>query len=158
MKNRYRRKGSWRSFIEPDKRELVILNIIPIRHIIDGKKIILIDDSIVRGTSSNIIIKKLKYAQEISFFLTFPPIRFPCYMGMDFPTQEELLVNRICGNTQKIDEINKRVAKEIKVDMLGYNDINGLSKGIGLPKNHLCLACTTGDYRCLKQWPKFKCP
>jgi len=157
MKDRYRRKGSWRSFIEPGKREEVILNITPIRHAIDGKRVILVDDSIVRGTSSKIIVKeKLRDAKEVSFLLTFPPIMFPCYMGIDFPTQEELLAYRVCGTTQDVDEINRKVAKEIGVEFLGYNDVNGLSKGIGLPNDQLCLACTTGDYSCLKQKPKFR--
>jgi len=157
MKDRYRRKGSWRSFIEPEKREQVIINITSINHVVDGKRVILIDDSIVRGTSSKIIIKeKLKYAREVSFLLTFPPIIFPCYMGIDFPSQEELLAYRVCGTAQKIDDINKRIAEEIRVKFLGYNDTTGLSSGIGLPKDHLCLACTTGDYSCLKHWPKFR--
>lgn len=157
MKDRYRRKGSWRSFIEPEKREQVILNVTPIGHVVDGKRIILVDDSIVRGTSSKIIIKeKLKYAKEISFFLTFPPIMFPCYMGIDFPTQEELLVYRVCGTTHNIDKINREVAKEVGVKFLGYNDVEGLSNGIRLRDDHLCLTCTTGDYSCLKQRPKFR--
>ncbi len=157
MKDRYRRKGSWRSFIEPDKREEVIYNITPIGHVVDGKDIILIDDSIVRGTSSRIIVReKLKRARSISFLLTFPPIRFPCYMGIDFPTREELLVYRICGSLSDIEEINRRVAKEIGVSFLGYNDVEGLSRGIGLPKEQLCVACATGDYSCLKQQPRFK--
>mgnify|MGYP000194438355 FL=1 len=133
------------------------MNITPIRHVVEGRKVILIDDSIVRGTSSKIIIReKLRYAKEVSFFLTFPPIMFPCYMGIDFPTQEELLVYRVCGTIQDMHEINRRVAKEIGVRFLGYNDVDGLSKGIGIPKEHLCLACTTGDYSCLKYWPKFR--
>jgi len=157
MKDRYRRKGSWRSFIEPEKREQVILNITPIRRAVEGKRVILIDDSIVRGTSSKIIVKeKLKDAKEVSFLLTFPPIIFPCYMGIDFPTQEELLVYRVCGPAQNIDEINRKVGKEVGLKFLGYNDVDGLSEGIGLPKDQLCLACTTGDYSCLKQKPKFR--
>jgi len=157
MKDRYRRKGSWRSFIEPGKREEVVLNITPIRNAVERKKVILIDDSIVRGTSSKIIIKeKLKDAKDVFFLLTFPPIMFPCYMGIDFPTQEELLVYRVCGATRNTDEINKKVGKEIGVKFLGYNDADGLIQGIGLPKDQLCLACTAGDYSCLKQKPRFK--
>jgi amidophosphoribosyltransferase len=77
-------------------------------------------------------------------------------MGIDFPTKEELLVYQICGVTHNLAKINKRIAREIGVNFLGYNDIDGLSKGIDLPKNQLCLTCTTGDYSCLKQWPKFR--
>jgi len=157
MKDRYQRKGSWRSFIEPEKREELILKVTPIGHIIEGRRIILIDDSIVRGTSSKIIVKeKLKNAKEVNFLLTYPPIIFPCYMGIDFPTQEELLVYRVCGTTANLDEINRKVGEELEVKSLGYNDIDGLSKGIGLPKNELCMACATGDYSCLKYKPKFR--
>ena len=157
MKDRYRRKGSWRSFIEPEKREEVVLNIAPIREAIKGKKVILIDDSIVRGTSSRIIVrKKLKEAKEVSLLLTFPPIIYPCYAGIDFPTQEELLVYRVCGTGCSLERINELVGKEVGVKLLGYNDIDGLSKGIGIPKEELCLSCTTGDYSCLKYKPRFK--
>ena len=157
MKNRYRRKGNYRSFIEPDEREQAVHTITPIQRVVDGKRVILIDDSIVRGTSSEIIFReKLKYAKETSFLLTFPPIIFPCYMGIDFPTQEELLVYRVCGITRNLAKINEKVAGELQVNHLGYNDVDGLSKGIGLPQSQLCLTCTTGDYSCLKQWPTLR--
>lgn len=157
MKDRYKRKGSWRSFIEPEKRESVVLNIIAIRDVVKDKRIVLIDDSIVRGTSSKIIVKeKLKEAKEVSLLLTFPPIMYPCYMGIDFPSQEELLVYRLCGASTKIEEINKIVTKHIGTSFVGYNDIDGLSRGIGLPKDQLCTSCVTGDYSCLKLKPKFR--
>jgi amidophosphoribosyltransferase len=155
MKDRYIMKGTWRSFIEPKNRKQVIRNITSIQHVVDGKRIILVDDSIVRGTSSKIIIKeKLRDAKEVNFFLTFPPIRYPCFMGIDFPTQKELLAYRICKNCKKIDEINKRMALELGVEFLGYNNIEGLMKGINKTEDQLCLACTSGDYSCLKQKPK----
>lgn len=157
MKDRYRRKGTWRSFIEPERREKVVSNILAIREVVDGKRIILIDDSIIRGTSSKIIIgKKLKSAKEVSLLLTFPPVMYPCYAGIDFPTQSELLAYRVCRGVKDLDEINWRVGRHIGVSFLGYNDIEHLSKGIGIPASQLCLSCTTGDYSCLKRRPKFK--
>ena len=157
LKDRYKRKGGWRSFIEPEKRERIVLNIVSIADVIDGKRIVLIDDSIVRGTSSRIIIReKLKRAKEVSLLLTFPPIMYPCYMGIDFPSQEELLAYRICKTTMNLEEINRKIAKHIDASFVGYNDVDGLSKGIGLPKDQLCLSCATGDYSCLKRKPKFK--
>ena len=64
MKDRYRKKGSWRSFIEPNKREDVVSNIIAVKEVVDGKRIILVDDSIVRGTISRIIVgKKIRSAK-----------------------------------------------------------------------------------------------
>jgi amidophosphoribosyltransferase len=157
LKDRYKRKGGWRSFIEPEKRETIVSNIIAIKDVIENKNIILIDDSIVRGTSSKIIVgNKLKTASKVSLLLTFPPIIYPCYMGIDFPSQEELLVYRVCGTSMRIEEINRRIAEYIGASFVGYNDVDGLSKGIGLPKNQLCLACTTGDYSYLRRKPKFK--
>ncbi len=157
MKDRYKKKGSWRSFIEPSKREDLVSNITAIKETIEGKKVILIDDSIVRGISSRIIVgKKLKGTKEVSLLLTFPPIRYPCYAGIDFPTQRELLTYRVCKDTKNLDEINMKIAKHIGVYFLGYNDIEGLSKGIGKPDCELCLSCITGDYSCLRRKPTSK--
>jgi amidophosphoribosyltransferase len=144
MKNRYRKKGNWRSFIEPEKREAVVSNITAIRETVKGKRIVLIDDSIVRGTSSRTIVeKKLRDSKEVSLLLTFPPIMYPCYAGIDFPTQEELLAYRVCRNAKDLDEINRKIAEHVGVSFLGYNDVECLSKGVGIPKNQLCLSCTT---------------
>ncbi|MEM3955650.1 MAG: amidophosphoribosyltransferase [Candidatus Bathyarchaeia archaeon] len=157
LKDRYRGKGGWRSFIEPEKREVIVSKIVAVKEVIEGKRVILIDDSIVRGTSSKIIVgNKLRYAKSISLLLTFPPIIYPCYMGIDFPSQEELLVYRVCGISKSLEEINRKVAEYIGASFVGYNDVDGLSRGIGLPKDQICLACTTGDYSCLKRKPVFK--
>ena len=94
LKDRYSKKGPLRSFIEPHQSDRVEINrwIIPIREIIDGKHVVVIDDSLVRGTSSKAIIKALRRAgaRKISMVITYPPIKFPCYAGIDFPSQEEL--------------------------------------------------------------------
>jgi amidophosphoribosyltransferase len=157
MKNRYRRKGSWRSFIEPKKREEVVSNITAIKEAVNDRRLVLVDDSIVRGTSSKIIIgEKLRNAKEVSLLLTFPPIIYPCYMGIDFPTQKELLAYRISGTTKSLEEINSAVRKHIGIHFLGYNDADGLSKGIGIPKSELCMSCITGNYDCLRCKPEFK--
>ena len=156
MKDRYRKKGSWRSFIEPKKREEVVSNIVEIKEAVDDKRLVLVDDSIVRGTSSRIIVGKLRNAKEVSLLLTFPPILYPCYMGIDFPTQKELLAYRVTGTTKNLEEINSAVARHVGVHFLGYNDAVGLSKGIGMPKSELCLSCTNGNYDCLKRKPEFK--
>ncbi|MCX8191985.1 MAG: amidophosphoribosyltransferase, partial [Nitrososphaerales archaeon] len=160
MKDRYRKRGMMRSFIEPTQtsREEIVKKIIPITHVVEGKDIVMVDDSIVRGTSSKIIIKLLKRAgaRRVRMVVTFPPIRYPCYMGIDFPTQDELLAYKLCGEESDIDRINEIVGAGIGVDQLGYNDIDGLVEGIGLPKDELCLACVTGDYSCIGGRPKFR--
>ena len=157
MKDRYRRKGSLRSFIEPthESREEIVRRIVVIKPVVEGRNIIVIDDSIVRGTSSRSIVRSLKEAgaKKIYMVVTFPPIRHPCYMGIDFPTREELVAARVGDDHLSISEINTRVAKEIGVDEFGYNDIQGLSKGTGLKENEMCYACVTGVYLGLKKDP-----
>ncbi|MCP8311779.1 MAG: amidophosphoribosyltransferase [Candidatus Methylarchaceae archaeon HK02M1] len=160
MKGRYRKRGSLRSFIEPvqKRREEIVKKVTAIRATVEGKDVIVVDDSIVRGTSSSIIVEILKKAgaKKIGFVSTFPPIRYPCYAGIDFPTQEELIAYKVCKDAKDLGLINRRVASALSVDFVGYNDIEGLSRGIGLPVDELCLSCVTGDYSCFKSPPKFR--
>ena len=157
MKDRYRRKGSLRSFIEPtdESREEIVREIITIKPVVYGKNIIVVDDSIVRGTSSKNIVQALRDAgaKKVYMVVTFPPIRHPCYMGIDFPTRGELLATKVDGDLLSIPELNTKVANEIGVDGLGYIDIEGLSKGIGLRQTEMCFACVTGEYLGLKKNP-----
>ncbi len=157
MKDRYRRKGSLRSFIEPtnESREEIVGKIVVVRPVIEGRSVVVVDDSIVRGTSSRSIIRALKEAgaRKIYMVVTFPPIRHPCYMGIDFPTRDELIAARTGNDHQSIQEINARVAKEIGVDGFGYNDIQGLSEGTRLAETEMCYACVTGVYLGLKKDP-----
>ena len=157
MKDRYRKKGNLRSFIEPtdESREEIVREIITIRPVVEGKRVIVVDDSIVRGTSSKNIVQALRDAgaKQVYMVVTFPPIRHPCYMGIDFPTREELLASRVDGDSLLISELNKKVGNEIGVDGLGYNDLEGLTKGIGLREDEMCFACVTGNYLGLKKNP-----
>jgi amidophosphoribosyltransferase len=150
MKDRYRRKGSMRSFIEPRQggREEVVKRIIPIKETIQHKDVIVVDDSVVRGTSSEIIVEALREAgaRSVKMAITFPPIMHPCYMGVDFPSKEELLAYRVAGGETDIEAISAKVAKSLGVDELHYNDIDGLAEAIGLPQDSLCFACINGDY------------
>jgi amidophosphoribosyltransferase len=160
MKDRYRRKGSIRSFIEPRQsgREEVVKRIIPIREAIEGKEVIVIDDSVVRGTSSRIIVDSLRKAgaKKVRMVVTFPPLAYPCYMGVDFPSREELLAYQVANGDTSIKIIGEKVGKEIGVEEFHYNDIEGLSRGIGLPQSSLCFACINGDYSKLGITPNFK--
>jgi amidophosphoribosyltransferase len=157
MKDRYRKKGSLRSFIEPTEksREEVIREIITIKPVIQGKDVIVVDDSIVRGTSSKNIVRALRDAgaRKVYMVVTFPPIRYPCYMGIDFPTHEELLATRVDDDNLSISDLNKKVGNDIGVDGLGYNDVEGLSRGTGLDMNQMCYACVSGVYLGLKKDP-----
>ena len=150
MKDRYGKKGGLRSFIQPTNKDRIEINkrVIPVVSEIQDKNVIVIDDSIVRGISSKNIVKTLKKAgaKSVKVLVTYPPIRHPCRAGIDFPTQEELLVHQTNEKFDELEQINKNVRKSIKADFLGYNDVTSLSDGIGKPENELCISCHTGEY------------
>ena len=136
IKNRY----IGRTFIMPGQfyRELKVkLKLSPVREVIDGKRVVLIDDSIVRGTTMRRIVGLLRRAgaREVHVRIASPPIRYPCYMGIDIPTRHELIA--AFGNVEK-------VRKAIDADSLAYLSVEGLKRAVG--KEELCLACLTGYY------------
>ena len=158
LKDRYSKKGPLRSFIEPHQSDRVEINrwIIPIREIIQGQHVVVIDDSLVRGTSSRAIIKALKRsgAKKISMLITFPPIMYPCYAGIDFPSQEELAA--FSSNSDSGRKTVEQIRRDIGADFLGYNDAENLARAVGLPLDSMCFTCTTGDYSPLGITPRFK--
>lgn len=158
LKDRYSKKGPLRSFIEPHQSDRVEINrwIIPIREIIEGKHVVVIDDSLVRGTSSRAIIKALRRAgaKKISMLITYPPIRFPCYAGIDFPSQQELAT--FSEDRLDDDEVVATVKQAIGADFLGYNDTANLAEAVGIPLDSMCFTCATGDYASLGIRPGFR--
>ena len=159
LKDRYSKKGPLRSFIEPHQSDRVEINrwIIPIKEIIENKHVVVVDDSLVRGTSSKAIIKALKRAgaKKISMLITYPPIRFPCYAGIDFPSQDELATFD-GGKEMTEKEIIEKVRSDIGADFLGYNDAENLAEAVGIPRDSMCFTCSTGNYDSLGITPKFK--
>ncbi len=158
LKDRYSKKGPLRSFIEPHQSDRVEINrwIIPITEIITGMHVVVIDDSLVRGTSSKAIIKALRRAgaKKISMLITYPPIKYPCYAGIDFPSQDELATGIIGDATD--EQVIERIRKDIGADFLGYNDAENLANAVGIPHDSMCFTCTTGDYSTLGIKPVFK--
>ncbi len=131
-----------RTFISPDQklRELeVTLKLAIVKDVVKDKRIVVVDDSIVRGTTTRGKIRALREAgaKEIHMRVSCPPIRFPCYYGVDFPTKEELLAN---GRT--LEEIRRF----LEVDSVGYLSLDGLLSCATLPKDHFCTACWSGKY------------
>jgi amidophosphoribosyltransferase len=149
-----------RSFIEPyaEDRKEINQSILPIKELIHNKHVVIVDDSIVRGTSSESIIKSIKNAgaRKITMVITFPPIRYPCYAGIDFPSQEELLAFQHAKNENSSEKIGNNIAKKIGADKVIYNDNENLALGIGLKKDELCFSCSTGNYSSLGIKPNFK--
>jgi amidophosphoribosyltransferase len=138
IKNRYIQ----RTFImptQPERIEAVKLKLNPIRSEITGKKILLVDDSIVRGNTSREIIALLKNfgAKEIYCAVYSPPLRFPCVYGIDMQTRGEFV-----AHNKSTDEIKK----SINADILIYQTIEGLIKGVGGGEKGFCTACFTGSY------------
>ena len=138
IKNRY----VGRTFIEPDQRlrDLgVKLKFNPLPQMLDGKRLVVVDDSIVRGTTTPSVVKMLKRAgaKEIHMRICAPPLRYPCFFGVDMATRGELIAAQ-----KSVTEI----CSFIGADSLGYLSIEGLIKAVALPKDIFCLACFTGDY------------
>ncbi len=160
LKDRYSKKGSMRSFIEPyaEDRKEINQSIIPIKEMVYDKHVIIVDDSIVRGTSSEAIIKSIKNAgaRKITMVITYPPIRYPCYAGIDFPSRKELLAFQYGENETSNKKIGENISKIIGADEIIYNDTENLALGIGLKENELCFSCSTGDYSTLDLKPNFK--
>ncbi len=138
LKNRY----VGRTFIQPDQRlrDLgVQLKFNPLSEIISGKRLVVIDDSIVRGTTTPRVISLLRKAgaREIHMRICAPPIRHPCFFGVDMASKWELIAAQ-----KNIEQIKNAIG----ADSLGYLSVEGLIKAVGLPRDMFCLACFTGDY------------
>jgi len=138
VKNRY----VHRTFIEPDKksrRNSIALKLIPLPQVLKGKKIALLDDSIVRGNTCKRLVETLfkSGAKEVHLLISSPPIRFPDFYGMDTPNQCELIAAH-----KTVEEIRKFLG----ATSLHYLSLDGLLKSIGLPEDHLSTSCFSGIY------------
>ena len=138
IKNRY----VGRTFILPDQRlrELgVRRKLNPLPELIRDKRIVVVDDSIVRGTTTPHVVKLLKNggAGEVHMRVCAPPIMWPCHFGIDLATRKELLAANM-----SVEEIREYVG----ADSLGYLSHEGLLRAVGQPRENFCMACFTGDY------------
>lgn len=138
IKNRY----IGRTFIQPkqETREISVkLKLNPLKDIIQGKKLVVVDDSIVRGTTSNKIVKMLYNtgAKEVHMRITCPPLLYPCYYGVDMATKKEFIANH-----KTLEDIREF----LKVDSLKYLTMGGLVKAVGESKEKFCFACFNGEY------------
>ncbi len=109
-----------------------------VKDVVNGKRIVLVDDSIVRGTTMRNIVRRLREigAREVHVRVASPPFRYPCFMGIDVASRDELIAWRLMD----LDDI----ARAIEADSVGYNSVQGLRKAVGIPL--LCYACFTGLY------------
>ena len=138
MKNRY----VGRTFIMPtqDARERAVrLKLNPIRDVIQGRTVTVIDDSIVRGTTSTQLVGLLKDvgAEEVHMRIGAPPIVAPCYMGIDMASRDELI-----AAGRDVEEI----CEEIDADSLSYLSVDAIAAALDESQADLCLGCVTGEY------------
>lgn len=138
MRNRY----MGRSFIMPVNREKIVKKkLVPIGDVIKGKRVVVIDDSIVRGTTMSIIVNILREAgaKEVHVGIHSPPVRYPCYYGIDTARKQELVASE-----KDVEEVKRLV----NADSLFYLSLEGLKRAIG--RSELCVACFNGEYPHLK--------
>jgi len=138
IKNRF----SSRSFIIPTQKDrdfMVRLKLNPVRKVVEGKRVVLVDDSIVRGTTMRRIVKMLRKtgAKEVHVRIGSPPIVAPCYLGIDMTKRDELI-----ASTLSIEEIREHIG----CDTLGYISIEGLTEALEMNEKNLCLGCVTEEY------------
>lgn len=132
-----------RTFIQPTQpmRDFgVRVKLNPVKPLLSGKRVLIVEDSIIRGTTSRNRVKHLREngVKEIHMAVSCPPTRYPCPYGIDFSSKGEL----IASQRKKVTDI----ARFIGLDSLHYLSLEGMVEATGIPKEHFCLACYTGDY------------
>lgn len=136
---------SLRGFINGTNDRAKIMKRVYVTHSGDvaGKKVLVVDDSLVRGETSKLLIQRIREAgaKEVHLRLTEPPIKFPCFYGIDIPSRKELIANKYSG-----EKFEENIAREIGADSVIFQTIDGLVNAFGIPKENLCLACLTGEY------------
>ncbi len=138
MKNRY----VGRTFIQPDQRireRGVHLKFNPLRELLEGQRVVLVDDSIVRGTTTPRVVSMLRAAgaREVHMRICAPPIMHPCYFGVDMASRAELIAAQ-----KSVPEIERHIG----ADSLGYLSLDGLVRATAMDSGSFCLACFTGRY------------
>ncbi|MFH1215719.1 MAG: amidophosphoribosyltransferase [Pseudomonadota bacterium] len=131
-----------RTFIQPSQsmRDFSVrVKLNPVRSFLKGKRVIIIEDSIIRGTTGRSRIRSLRQSgvKEVHMMVSCPPTRYPCYYGIDFPSQDQLI-----AANKSIDEIRKY----LELDTLHYLSLEGLVEATGMPAENFCLACFNNHY------------
>jgi len=130
-----------RTFIKPEQKDRDFgarMKYNPVREVLEGKRVVVVDDSLVRGTTSRSLVRMLRQAgaSEVHFRIGSPPVRFPCFYGIDMPTKTELI-----GSQMEIPAI----AEKLAVDSLGYLSMEGMVEAVA-EAGPYCTACFSGDY------------
>ena len=147
IRNRY----SGRTFIEGGRarKAKASLKYTPLREVLEGKRVILVEDSIVRSTTMKVLLNRIRDmggAKEIHVRVACPPIIAPCFYGIDMSTIGELFAPKFLENGVLTEEGQDRMALQLGCDSLRYLPISSIARAIELPTSNLCQACITGNY------------
>ncbi len=147
-----RNRNSGRTFIEKNQEQRiqqVKLKYTPLPEVMRGKKVILVEDSIVRSTTLKILLKRLYdegEAAEVHVRVACPPIIAPCFYGIDMSTMDELFATQMMPDGRLSEKVEQRMAKKLGCDTLRYLPVSAIADAIELPQSDLCQACITGEY------------
>jgi len=147
IRNRY----SGRTFIEGGRarRLKAASKYTPLREVLEGKRVFLVEDSIVRSTTMKVLLDRIRTqggAKEIHVRVACPPIISPCFYGIDMSTIDELFAPAFLGGGPLTEEAQQRMAQTLGCDSLRYLPVSAIARAIDLPKGELCQACITGEY------------
>ncbi|MFM9068633.1 MAG: amidophosphoribosyltransferase, partial [Planctomycetota bacterium] len=147
IRNRY----SGRTFIEGGKNRVrkVENKYTPLREVLNGKRVILVEDSIVRSTTMKVLLDRIRErggAKEIHVRVACPPIVAPCFYGIDMSTVDELFAPRYLAGGPLTPEVQARMARDLGADSLRYLPVDSIARAIGFQDQRLCQACITGQY------------
>jgi amidophosphoribosyltransferase len=147
IRNRY----SGRTFIEGNDSRVrkAASKYTPLREVLEGKRVILVEDSIVRSTTMRVLISRMRkvgLAKEIHVRVACPPITSPCFYGIDMSTISELFAPRFMREGKPLEETYAEMARELGADSLRYLPIESIARAVNRPADELCRACITGRY------------
>src|SRR5207248_9540338 len=146
MRNRY----VGRTFIEGENRmNRARMKYTPLREVLEGKRVLLIEDTIVRSTTLKALLHELRErgrAKEIHVRIACPPIVAPCFYGIDMSTVRELFAPKFIKGTRPTDQEQAAMAAELGADSLYYLPVEAIARCIGYSSDRLCRACVTGNY------------
>jgi amidophosphoribosyltransferase len=147
IRNRY----AGRTFIEGNigRKQKAEAKYTPLPEVLRGKRVLLVEDSIVRSTTMRVLLKRIRKlggAKEIHVRVACPPIMAPCFYGIDMSRIDELFAPEFLKEATLSDATHAAMAKSLGADSIRYLPVESISRAIGLEKNQLCQACITGNY------------
>jgi len=147
IRNRY----SGRTFIEGNgnRRQKAEMKYTPLREVLEGKRVFLVEDSIVRSTTMKVLLKRIRdlgHAREIHVRVACPPIVAPCFYGIDMSTIGELFAPEFLKGGELNDEVQTEMAARLGADSLRYLPVDAIARAVGFDADQLCQACITGEY------------